>query len=564
MARRIRWQIIVAVVSTLIILTLLGHLALSTASEGGPEAGGTYVEAVVVPDRQLRLNPLRQNTQRQAEADISQLIFDGLTRPNIEGNPLPVLVEQPWEESADGKVYTFTLRSGITWHDGQPLTTADVVFSYRMLADPDFTSDQRLLSVWRNVLVEAIDERRVRFQLAQSFAPFLSHTSIGIVPAHLFQNGAEKDPAAWERFERQPIGTGPYRLASLTESEAQLEVYQAHHDPTDPFLDHVVFRFYDNPEAAQNALTRREVQGFAYNLSEHGELPLPARAKGYRAPLADYTLLTLNLRTAPLDDLSVRKALATGLDKQLLIQQALGGNALKLDTPILSSSWAAPPLLTWYQPNVAEARRLLAEAGWEQGPDGLAQKAGQPLTLTLLTIAADDRLAVAAEIQRQWREIGVQVTIEQVSADQLRERLSGHNFTLALHSWLRLGSDPDIYEFWHSSQTDRSNYAGLSDQTLDALIASARQVSDTEQRQEFYAEALKRWVELAPSIILYQPLYEEIVAQEVIVAGLTPSGLDAPVLYSPDDRFRFVPNWGISTTRQIRSDLRNQTPQRSR
>src|SRR6185369_12985594 len=126
------------------------------------------------------------------------------------------------------------------------------------------------------------------------------------------------------------------------------------------------------------------------------------------------------------------------------------------------------------------------------------------------------------------------------------------------------GSDPDIYELWHSTQKDKGgNYAGLDDKGLDGLILSARQTPNTTKRKDLYNDALHKWIDLAPSIILYQPFYEQILSDEISAAkeDLKPNGADATVLYSPEDRFRHLTTWGIATTRQIRPDLRNQSAQ---
>lgn len=552
MARRIRWQIVVAVLSSLVIVVLLGHLALATADEGGPEAGGTYIEALVgVPQR---INPIRASLANQPEADLSGLIFEGLTRAAPDGRPLAALAES-WEQSADGQVYTFTLRTNVVWHDGHPFGPADVVFTYQALADPELTEDPALQSFWHNVLVDQLDSRRVRFRLAAPFAPFLNQTTVGILPAHLLK---DRGPEVWKNFERQPIGTGPYRLVEITESQAILKVNADYYDPVAPYLDQIIFRFYPSLAEAHAALVRNEAHGLGYNVTEIGELSLPPRFERFRAPLAGYTLLSFNLRQPLLSDLNVRQALAFGLDKDQLIKHALKGLALRLDLPILNSSWGGAPSLGWYPPAADEARRLLAAAGWQPGPDGILRKDGQPLHLPLLTTAAQDRIAAAQEIARQWRVLGILVEIQQVNADELRQRLTQHDFTIALHGWARLGSDPDIYEFWHSSQVEANNVAGLVDEELDRLLASARRIARLEDRAALYRQALKRWSDLAPSIMLYQPLYEQMVASEVNLVGLTRKGIDAPVLYSPEDRFRFLTTgWYLSKSRKIRTDLRN-------
>jgi peptide/nickel transport system substrate-binding protein len=163
MTRRIRWQILIAAVSSLLVLGLMGYLALSTVAVSQPLAGGAYVEGLTTPPQQL--NPLVSNIARDpGGADIQALLFDGLMRIGPDGLPEEGLAES-WEVSPDATVYTFTLRPDVTWHDRVPLTADDVLFTLRAVQNRDFAGDPAAGTLWSGVRVEKIGDREIRCTL---------------------------------------------------------------------------------------------------------------------------------------------------------------------------------------------------------------------------------------------------------------------------------------------------------------------------------------------------------------------------------------------------------------
>lgn len=560
MARRIRWQILIAAVSSLLVLGLMGYLALTTAAVARPLAGGAYVEGVAAAPQQI--NPLISDpTASPADADLQALLFDGLMRIGPDGLPEPALA-QSWDVNDAGTVYTFTLRTDTTWHDGAPLSADDVLFTLRAVQSRSFGGNPAVADIWRNVLIDKVGDRSVRCTLGAPFAAFLSRATFPILPAHLLRDIPPEQWAA-AAFSRKPVGTGPYQLQELTAEHALLRANPGYYGGR-PFIDTIELRFFGSAQAALAALVRGDIMGLGFSsASELGQLNLPRSAVRHTLPLASYSVLTFNLRSEPLSDQGLRRALAEGLDKDELIARALGDQAQRLDTPILPGWWAATPDAAWYPYDQPRAADALTALGYAPQNDGVRAKDGHPLTLPLITDHAQDRVAAAQEIARQWGALGVKVEIEQLDPPILRQRLVEHNFTLALHGWQRLGADPDVFELWHSSQASSGdNYAGLQDAQIDELLSSARQDSDIAERSAAYAEFQKRWIDLAPSITLYQPLY-------IYAASSQLDGLDIPaandtspnvassrLLLDAENRFRSVGRWFLRSSREIRGDLR--------
>jgi peptide/nickel transport system substrate-binding protein len=559
MARRIRWQLLIAAASALLVLGLMSYLAVTITSVAQPLSGGGYVEASTAPPQQL--NPLVTDLLRDpGAADIQALVFDGLTRVGADGFPEPALA-QSWEIDPSGMVYTFTLRPNITWHDGAPLTIDDVLFTLRAVQGPAFAGDPSIAAVWRNVLVEQVGERMIRCRLEAPYAAFFRATTFPILPAHLL---ADVPPAEWasHSFNRAPVGTGPYRLRELTAERAILDANPAYRSGR-PFLDSIELRYYPNPQTMLSALTRGEALGASFLSTGALAQANPPRGFTRQArPIDSYTTLTFNLRSDPLSDAGVRRALALAIDKDLLIERALAGQAVRLDTPILPGWWAATPEPLWPVADPTLAAELLTSLGYEPAENGIRERDGTPLQFTLLADSMPDRVAVAEEIARQLNEIGVGVAVEQVSGEELQQRLASHNFSLALHGWQRLGADPDVYELWHSSQSENGlNYAGLADAEIDELLGSARQTPDIEARVGAYIAFQRRWVELTPSITLYQPLFVYLTADQL--GGIVRNSQDELFLpleqrlqFGREGRFADIVRWYLSSSREIEGTLR--------
>jgi peptide/nickel transport system substrate-binding protein len=560
MARRIRWQILIAAVSSLVVLGLMSYLAITTASVPRPLSGGVYVEAIT--DTPAQLNPLVANPAADpAAADIHALVFDGLMRIGPDGLPEPALA-QFWEADEQGLVYTFTLRTDVTWHDGTPLSVEDVLFTLRTLQGPVFAGDPRYSTVWRTVLVDRAGERAIRCRLEAPFAPFLRFATFPILPSHLL---GDVPPEQWASvpFNRSLVGTGPYRLAELSADRALLAANPGYYGGR-PYIDTVELRFFPTAQAALAALTRGEINGMGFSgAGDLAQLNPPRGVVQRELPLDGYTVLTFNLRQGPLADQGLRRALALALDKDALIERALAGQGARIDTPILPGWWAASPDAHWYPADPAQAGDVLDSLGYTRGADSFRARDGAPLALTLITDGLQERVAVAQEIARQWAAAGVRVEVQQLDGQALQERLAAHDFELALHGWQRLGPDPDVLELWHSSQADGGlNYAGLKDERIDELLLDARQEADIVARAALYAGFQTRWVELAPSITLYQPLF--VYATTADLQGLPfddPTGeAGAPpvqeLLFGRESRFRTIGDWYIRSAREIRGDLR--------
>ncbi len=438
------WQILVAITAIVIVITVTWFAI------GGPLAGSDengqprYREAVVgSPDR---INPLFAYLN-DTDRDLSTLVFSGLTRLGLDGEVLPDLAES-WEIRPDGRSVTFKLRQGILWHTGSPLTSADVVFTYNLLGDPSLQGDPGQAALWRQIKCGNPDELTVICDLPAPFAPFLTFATVGIIPKHILE-GTDAVSLFDSSFNRNPIGTGPYRLTQIDESHAVLKAEDTYHLGA-PGIDEIEFKFYPDAASAASAVIRGEADGLLLEQSmaqpEANELTSRSGVKVYTANSTAYNILYLNNSEPPLNDQAVRTAVAASIDLDAIIGDILAGAATAATSPMVPGTWAFNPEIEPYEHDPGEARSILEDAGWHLSDDGrVRQKGNIELRISLLTDEDPLRGALADEIASQLAEAGIAATVvREDSSDLVANHLLPRQYQAAIFGW-DTGPDPDPY-----------------------------------------------------------------------------------------------------------------------
>ncbi len=546
----IRWQALIAVLGIIFLGTLLAYFAFGLSTVAQADYGGTYIEGIAGTPNIV--NPLF-NQFNPVDRDLSALIFNGLTRADERDVIRPDLARS-WEISPDGLVYTFTLRNDITWSDGAPFSSADVVYTIETIQSSDYPGLTDIAALWRSVAVTAVNPFTVRMQLAQPFAPFLDYTTIGILPSHLLQDVSAADlPTA--QFSRQPIGTGPFVLDELTTEGATLSP-NARYFGQRPYLGTLQFKFYRDYESVLAAYERGEVEGIAQVTPE-----LLTAARGLEnlhlqsAQLAGMTLVFFNNSNPLFQDKQVRQALVFGMDRQKIIDTILQGQAILGAGPILPNSWAYDDALKKYPYDPQMAAQLLDNAGWQDlNKDGVREKGDQTLSFTLIANTDDPaRARMAQQLADDWKKIGADVQVQLVArAALVQDALRPRKFDAVLFGVADLPADPDPYALWHSTQTpDKSdagqNYSGWENSEADDLLQQARRTTDSAQRAELYRQFQMIFMEDVPAAILYYPVYTYGIDERLHGVQLAP-------LLDPSDRFRNISQWYINTRRVILSE----------
>ncbi|HDQ72165.1 MAG TPA: peptide ABC transporter substrate-binding protein [Chloroflexi bacterium] len=554
MTRHIWWQVVLIVLGVLLVGILLAYLAVNYKTVVRPGHGGTYVEGIA--GSPVYLNPLLcgYNRPNHVDHDLCTLLFRGLTRLNARGELEPDMARE-WDVTLDGLTYTFRLRANAYWHDGSPVTADDVIFTINLLKDPNFPGPVELgASVWQVVEVEKVNRLTVRFKLPddQPYAPFLDHSTVGLLPAHILK-GIQAADLPTSEFNLNPIGCGPFMLVEIeVENDAikslVLEQFSRYYGDT-PYLDRIQFRFYPSEQAVFEAYKNGQVEGIARvmpsDLSRAGTLPNLAL---YSARIARTGLVFLNMDRPGLDffqESKVRQALMYALDRQRIIDEALGGQALVAHSPILPGTWAYKEDTFHYEYDPGQAGALLDAAGWLLSPDeAVRRKGGQVLAFSLLTSGEPERVKVAEMMAKQWTAAGIAVNVNVVAPMDLYNTLNHRDFDAVLVH-LALPGDPDPYPFWHERQIEGGqNYAGFTHRRISEVIEQARIVNGREKRQALYDEFQELFAQEAPAVLLYVPVYTYGVSERI-------HGVQIGPLMSPADRFRNVSQWWIVPRRVL-------------
>lgn len=569
MIRQIRLQILLVLVGIGLLVALLAYVALNFTTEWVAGSGGTYVEGLAGTPQLI--NPLLYQTDG-VDGDLCALLFNGLTRMSHQGQIVPDLAER-WETSPDGLSFTFFLRSGLRWHDGTPLTTSDVAFTIELLQDPSFPGKPDWRELWQSVAVTRIDAKTIRFELQEPFAPFLDFTTVGILPRHVLQ-GVTAGDLPTHPFSQNPIGTGIFKLTEIVTDTGGISHVILKANPfyfdRKPLIDRIQFKFYPTYEAVYQAFLDDEVQGIGHiDAEDLADARSNSDLQLFNSVLPKYTLVLLNVtsETAPfLAEPEVRQALLYALDRQMLVDRVLNGQAVVTHSPILPDSWAYDAGIPTYTHDVEKAADLLKKQGWvatrttasSEISDTAAIsstisawfKEGRSLSFSLLVPDDPSRLAVAEEIARQWANVGIRANIEPIAVGLLSEHLLPRRYQAALVDLdLTLSGDPDPYPFWHQSQIEPpgQNYAGYDDRRVSEILETARMTSDRNARKGFYREFQELFARDVPAILLFQPVYTYAVDQYVY-------GVNVGPLVRPGDRFLGIADWYVRWRRVIRSE----------
>ncbi|MFZ0548474.1 MAG: peptide ABC transporter substrate-binding protein [Candidatus Promineifilaceae bacterium] len=560
MKPNIRWQLLLAAGCLGLILAFLsfrGHKVViqadggtvQTADASGvctariPAAGWTLVEGII--GRPQYINPLLAEAN-PVDQTLSDLVFDGLTRYDENGRLVPDLA-QSWSFSEDGRHVSFSLRTDVKWHDGEPFTAEDVAYTYGLLQNENFpAADERVRTLWESVAITVTGELSVEFKLPQPYSPFLDATTQGILPAHLL-DGTNPSRLLDASFNRMPIGTGPFLVERGSDwQESGVLRLQSNPDywQQSLYLDTLEFRFFPDGQALAEAFESGEIQAISTIPAE--DLPALITTPGlgiYSSEGDEYTQLLFNQTDTGLDalrDVRVRKALAYALDKGALIDGAVDSQGLPLDGPYLPSSWAYNEgLLTRYTYQPETAASLFADAGWTIPEGGTTRQQGDAM-LSLRLLTSDDVIHrdLADLLASQWAAVGVETEIETVQPVSLTAVLAERAFDVAVIDVTPPG-DPDLYDFWSQEAIIRGqNYGGWNNQRASEALEAARKLTTQDERQPYYEAFLKFYDTDLPALTLYQPVVTFGLAENV-------EGADVGRFTSPRERYKTLANWFV-------------------
>jgi peptide/nickel transport system substrate-binding protein len=447
---------------------------------------------VAIPQSPLSLDP---RLATDAEGDkIASLLCDGLFTRDEHLELVPAIAER-YEQLSD-RSYRFWIREGIRFHDGAPLSAADVAFTYRSMIDGSIASP--FAAAFERVRAMEVEGPLVlRVDLAEPYAPFLSQLTRGIVS----QQAALK---AGRAFSTMPVCAGPYRLERFEADRAiALEAFPAYFGKA-PKARRLLFEVIKDDNVRVLKLLRGDI-----DLVQNG-IPrmllanlLTAQALAMKEGAGTVmTYLGMNLADPVLANPKVRRAIALAIDRDAIIAHRFAGFAEKANSILAPSGWAADTGLPQIPYDPARAKELLDEAGFRD-PDG--DGPGARLALTTKTSTSKERIDIARMIAHQLAQVGIEVRVVPYEWGTFYRDIRKGNFQLYTLSWVGI-VDPDIfYEAYGSEQEPPAglNRGHYRNPEVDALVRAGRSELDQQKRKAIYAEVQRILLEDLPSVPLW-------------------------------------------------------------
>jgi len=489
---------------------LLLLLALSSCTRSVPTEPG--VVNFLIETMPTNLDP-RIGTDGQSE-HIDGLLFDSLVELDEHRIPHGDLAEK-WE-TPDPVTYVFHLRSGVKFHDGRTLTSADVKYTFDSIINRSVTSPKR--GTFRLVkAVEAPNAATVIFHLSEPNSGFMSdicRPAIGVVP-----EGSGTD------FAAHPIGTGAFRFVSAEQDDNVVLERNGAYFRTPAKIKQVRFRVV--PEAIVRALELRkgtadlELTSLAPDM-----IPVLRSQRGIEVteqPGSNFSYIVFNIDDPVFAKREVRQALARATNREEIIRYLLRGQARATDGPLPPNSWAFEPGIAHFRYDPQQAELMLDRAGFPRS----AQPDGMRFTVTMKTSTEESTRLLGAALKEQWRAVGVDLELKPIEFATLASDLTRGTFQLSTLRWIGVNSDPEFFEFVFSSKrippagANRGRYRNVA---LDALMDQARVEGDREKRRKLFSEIQKDVAEDAPYLSLW--LQDNICVHRARISNvrLTPSG----------------------------------------
>ena len=445
------------------------------------------------------LNPLM--VKIEVDDGVHFSIFDALFRVTPDGKIVPNLAaEVPSQEnggiSADGLEWHVKLRDDVKWHDGQPFTAEDVKFSLELIVNPNFRS-------WRtaghNLLsdITVVSPTEISWKMQKSFAPYLSFlTETFIIPKHAFANEADPNTAA---FNASPIGTGAFKFGQRVAGDHVALVANADYHGEGPYVQDLVFKYIPDVTVLYTQFKSGDIDllGRQYitpdNYAE--AKTLPGRVVTL-VPASSVECIYLNNERPQFKELAVREAIYAAIDKASIIEALYYGLPEPVETFMPRPSFYHNPDLPRHEFSLEKAAKLLDEAGWVPGPDGIRSKDGVRLAFKNSTTSGNHlREQLQQFMQQTLREVGIEMTIENLPAAVIWGEfwMQSQFDTVLVGITFLIGADPDVTNRFHSSaitaQGGRgSNNAQYRNARVDALLEQGSATFDPAARKEIYDE----------------------------------------------------------------------------
>ena len=463
--------------------------------ETGEPVKGGEITVGIAQDLDDSLDP--HQTVAAGTREVLFNIFEGLVKPNSDGEMIPAVAEK-YTLSEDGTTYTFTLREGVKFHNGQTVTAEDVVYSINRCAAVPEGQEKPLVAAFSAVKsVEALDEKTVTVTIAQRDLEFISYMTAAIIPA-----GYADQATA-------PVGTGPFRFVSRPPQENFIMERFEDYWGAPAWLDKVTYKICENADALVMNLNGGSIDLCAH-LTSFQTAQLDSDFQILEGTMNLVQAVYLNNAVAPFDDQQVRQALCYAIDRQTIMDMIADGHGTALGSSIYPAftKYFLPELVQKYPYDPAKAKELLAQAGYPNGFD---------MTISVPS-NYQPHMDTAEVVAEQLRAVGVNVTIQPMEWGVWHEQVyKGRDFQATL-----VGLDASAMTaralLERFTSDNAKNFVNYNNPDYDALFTQAVNASDDAQQAEVYKQMETMLSDTAAN--LYIQDLADLVAMRQNLAGL--------------------------------------------
>jgi peptide/nickel transport system substrate-binding protein len=528
-----RISLFIATGTIIVSIVIVTGIVIAKGTASVPAPGGDYVEGIAGQPEYV--NPV--TAASETDRDLVKMVYSNIYD-----------IADKIEVSSDTKTWTIRLKENLRWQDGEQLTSDDVIFTVQEIQNKDSASP--LFENWTGAAVSRTSELELQFSLSKPYVFFGDNLkNLYILPKHLFAN---IPPGNWRLsdYNLKPIGSGPYIFSSYEKrSDGFITAYHLKawngYFGTKPLIENFDFQFSIDKDSLVKSFNAAQIDGFGGALSDDiSNIARPHDLFIFRTP--SYYAIFLNQSKNPaLADPSVREALSSAVDRNNLVDAALGGFGKPDNGPIPQDAAYNISIVATTSPDFAAS--LLDNAGWKIGDNGFRsktiQKSAVPLAVTITVPQIDFLMKTADIIKDAWQNIGVQATITLDSPDDIVNATIPNRTYEALLFGNILGPSSDLYSFWDSSQAlaPGLNLAMYDDANADPLFESIRKNPNDVSRAAQFANVQNIIANDYPAVFLYSPDY-------LYVTNKSVRGITTGLLPDPSDRFRDAGKWYLNTT----------------
>ncbi len=484
-----------------------------------PIIGGVYTEGLV--GQPIFVNPLIA-ANNDIDRDLIEIVFSSLDD-----------LAENYQVSEDNRSWTATLKKDLSWSDGESITAEDIVFTLETIQDP--SNNLPLYSTWQGVVVERINDNEVRFILKTPYVFMIDNfRELKIVPEHIF-GSIPASNFRLSRYNLEPVGSGPYKFKSFdTRKDGFVTAYNLEinnfYAKTKPFIENIIFKFYENENDLVSAFNKKEINGFGgLNYNRLSELKVGYQLAATNLPR--YYAIFFNPNTSEaLKNKKVREALSLATNKEKIIRKVFGDQTIVMNGPL--------------PPNIEGYDQKIFNDGLYNPEEARALVGDKEIVLDIIVPQISFLIDTVNLIKKDWEKINVRLNPivlnpNDINSDVIRTR----NYEMLIFGNI-LKKNPDLFSFWHSTERfyPGKNLALYNNQKVDNLLEAIRQDFNNLSRNEKLSQLQTIINNDKPAIFLFSPNYLYILPKNL-------KGFRSYFITTPANRFEKINEWHLKTSR---------------